>query len=267
MSVSRASSFFREVPVESPVHRLKAETKILAGVLVSVGLVFNPAWSHVGVAAALVIGVFIAARLPRSVIPRVPVLLVYGIFGGLMGAAASGGDPELAGFGMGGLLDFLRLLVLGFVMVLWAGILSWTTGLTAVGFAIRRLLRPLRRIGLPIDEIGTVIALAVRSLPLVADEVQVVNESVASRPAPADYSGKPFREAFSFIGDTATAIVIGSHRRARDLATAMVSRGSTSAPEPPPDRWRPSDRIVLLAALALCIAAFLIPGVPANDAS
>ena len=184
--MSRAQAFFRPVPVDSPVHRLAPETKVVAGVVISIGLVFNPLWSHVLVAAALVIAVFLLAKLPRSVLPRIPLIVKFALFGGALGAFASGEEPFVLGIGVGGLLDYARLIVVGIVMILWAGILSWTTGLTAVGFAIRRLLRPLRRVGLPVDEIGTVVALAVRSLPLVADEIDVVSESVNNRPSPAD---------------------------------------------------------------------------------
>lgn len=261
--MSRSQAFFRPVPVDSPVHRLAPETKLVAGIVISIGLVFNPLWSHVLFAAALVIAVFLIAKLPRSVLPRIPLIVRFALVGGAVGAAASGEEPLVAGIGVGGLLDYARLIVVGIVMILWAGILSWTTGLTAVGFAIRRLLRPLGRLGVPVDEIGSVVALAVRSLPLVADEIEVVNESVSNRPSPADLSDKPMREAFSYIGDTATAVVIGSHRRARDLATAMVSRGSTTAPEPKRSHFRKIDIAVLIAAFALCIAAFWLPGWPA----
>ena len=263
--MSRASAFFRPVPVDSPIHRLRAETKVIAGIVISIGLVFNPAWSHIGVAAALVVATFLLGRLPRSILPRPPLLVRFGLIGGAMGATFSGGDPVAAGIALGGLLDFLRLIGVGVVMILWAGILSWTTGLTAVGFAIRRLIAPLRRLRVPVDEIGTVIALAVRALPLVADEVAVVNESATSRPASPDLDGHPFRESFGFIGDTATAVVIGSHRRARDLAMAMVSRGSTTAPEPPKPNFRKVDIAVIIGAFSLCIAAFLVPGMPSTS--
>ena len=169
--MSRSQAFFRPVPVDSPVHRLAPETKVVAGIVISIGLVFNPLWSHVLVAAVLVVGVFMLAKLPRSVLPKIPIIVRFALFGGAIGAAASGEDPFVAGIGIGGLLDYARLITVGIVMILWAGILSWTTGLTAVGFAIRRLLRPLRRVGVPVDEIGSVVALAVRSLPLVADEI------------------------------------------------------------------------------------------------
>jgi len=260
--MSRSQAFFRPVPVDSPVHRLAPETKVLGGIFISIGLVFNPQWSHVLTASVLVVAVFLLANLPWSVIPNVPLVVKFAIFGGAIGAAASGEDPFLFGIGIGGLLDYARLILVGFVMILWAGILSWTTGLTAVGFAIRRLIQPLGRIGVPVQEIGSVVALAVRSLPLVADEIEVVNESVTNRPPPADLSNKPLREAFGFMGDIATAVVIGSHRRARDLATAMVSRGSTTAPTPNRPPFRKIDVLVLIVAFALTLAAFLIPGWP-----
>lgn len=260
-----SSSFFRAVPIESPVHRLAAETKVICGIVISIGLVFNTEWSHVGVAAVLVVIAFWASRLPLGVLPRVPLVVRFALLGGLMGSVFSDEAPKVGAISLGGLSDYGRLISIGFIMILWVGILAWTTGLTAVGFAVRRLIRPLRWLRVPVDEIGSVIALAVRSLPLVAEEIDVVNESVSSRPAPADLSGKPLREAFSFIGDTATAVVIGSHRRARDLAVAMVSRGSTTAPEPPKERLRRTDITLIVLALALCIAAFVVPGVPANS--
>ncbi len=260
--MSRSQTFFRPVPVDSPVHRLAPETKVVAGIVISVGLVFNPLWSHVLFAAALVIATFVLANLPRSVLPKIPLIVRFALFGGAIGAAASGKEPFVLGIGVGGLLDYARLIVVGIVMILWAGILSWTTGLTAVGFAVRRLLRPLRHIGVPVEEIGSVVALAVRSLPLVANEIDVVNESVTNRPSPADLSNKPMREAFSYIGDISTAVIIGSHRRARDLATAMVSRGSTTAPDPKGPDFRRIDIAVFIVAFAMCVAAFLVPGWP-----
>lgn len=260
----RSAAFFRPTPIDSPVHDLAAETKLVAGILVSIGLVFNTEWSHIGVAALLVFVTFRAARLPRSVIPRVPSIMWFALFGGWLGAAMSDEEPRLAMFSIGASLDYARLIAIGFIMILWVGILAWTTGLTAVGFALRRLISPLRRIGVPVDEIGSVIALAVRSLPLIADEIDVVNESVNSRPPSADLAEKPMREAMALIADTATAVLIGSHRRARDLAVAMVSRGSVDAPPPPDRKLSRRDIAIIIAAVGICVAAFLIPGAPAN---
>jgi energy-coupling factor transporter transmembrane protein EcfT len=68
--MSRSQAFFRPVPVDSPIHCLAPETKVVAGIVISIGLVFNPLWSHVLFAAALVITAFVLANLPRSVLPH-----------------------------------------------------------------------------------------------------------------------------------------------------------------------------------------------------
>ena len=122
--MSRSQAFFRPVPVDSPIHCLAPETKVVAGIVISIGLVFNPLWSHVLFAAALVITAFVLANLPRSVLPRIPLIVRFALFGGAIGAVASGEEPFVLGMGVGGLLDYARLIVVGIVMILWAGILS-----------------------------------------------------------------------------------------------------------------------------------------------
>lgn len=261
--MANARDFFRPIPIESPIHSMAAETKIVAGVLISLGLVFNPQWSHVLVAAALAAIVFKLSRLPLSIIPKMPELMFFALLGGAMGSAMSGEDPTVFGLGIGSLLDYIRLISIGILMILWTGILGWTTGLNAIGFAVRRLLSPLRFIGVPIDEIGTVIALAIRSLPLVADEVDVVSETVNSRPPDMEHEDKIFKQAMAYIADTTLTIVVGTHRRARDLATAMVSRGSHQAPRPPKASLTIVDKSVIFFSMATCVLAFVIPGWPA----
>ena len=54
--MNKSSSFFRAIPIDSPVHRLAAESKVLAGIFVSIGLVFNTEWSHIGVAVFVIGG-------------------------------------------------------------------------------------------------------------------------------------------------------------------------------------------------------------------
>ena len=179
-----SSSIFRDIPIDSPVRRLRAESKLVSMVAMSMALVFEPTWPMIGTAALLGAVVFRLAKLPIGILPRPPRILLYGVLGGMIGASLSGGDPAVLGLGLGGLLDYLRLILLGLVLIFWAGLLAWSTGLAELGAGLRRLINPLRRVGLPTDELGTVLALAVRALPLVADEVMVVADATMTRPTP-----------------------------------------------------------------------------------
>ncbi|MBV8951574.1 MAG: hypothetical protein JOZ99_11910, partial [Actinobacteria bacterium] len=62
----------RYVPVESPVHRLWAGTKMIAVVVLSVVLWLQPTWISVALVGALVAGGIATAHIPRGAVPRIP---------------------------------------------------------------------------------------------------------------------------------------------------------------------------------------------------
>ncbi|MEE9416464.1 MAG: energy-coupling factor transporter transmembrane component T [Acidimicrobiales bacterium] len=255
-----SSSIFRDIPIDSPVRRLRAESKLVSMVAMSMALVFEPTWPMIGTAALLGAVVFRLAKLPIGILPRPPRILLYGVLGGMIGASLSGGDPAVLGLGLGGLLDYLRLILLGLVLIFWAGLLAWSTGLAELGAGLRRLINPLRRVGLPTDELGTVLALAVRALPLVADEVMVVADATMTRPTPPSKRKGPgvLLHGFTLVVDGAVAVVIGTNRRSRDLARSMVSRGSTTAPRPTPLKVRTSDVLTVVIAVGLAVVSLWI---------
>lgn len=255
-----SSDIFRDVPIDSAIRRLRAEAKLLSMVALSMALVFEPTWLMIGIAAVLGVLLFNLAKLPASILPRPPAMLLWGLFGGLIGAGASGGEPFVAGIGLGGALDYLRLIILGLVLLFWAGMLAWTTGLAELGAGLRRLIAPLRRVGLPVDELGTVLALTVRALPLVAEEVRVVTDVTMTRPSPPTKAKGPgiIAHGLRLTVDAAVAIVVGTNRRSRDLARSMVSRGSTTAPHPDPMPIRLADVLSVLLALALTVVSFVL---------
>ncbi len=255
-----SNDIFRDVPIDSVVRRLRAEAKLLSMVALSMALVFEPTWVLIGIAAVLGVLMFKLAKLPASILPRPPALLLWGLFGGLVGASASGGEPFVGGIGLGGALDYLRLIILGLVLLFWAGMLAWTTGLAELGAGLRRLIGPLGRLGLPVDELGTVLAITVRALPLVADEVRVVADVTMTRPAAPTKAKGPgvIAHGLRLTVDAAVAVVVGTNRRSRDLARSMVSRGSTSAPRPEPMPIRLVEVLVVLLAVALTVVSFLI---------
>lgn len=255
-----SSSIFRDIPIDSPVRRLRAESKLISMVAMSMALVFEPTWPMIGLAFVLAAAVFRIAQLPIGILPRPPRFLLYGLIGGMIGSSLSGGDPVVIGFGLGGLLDYLRLILLGVVLIFWAGLLAWSTGLAELGAGLRRMINPLRRVGLPTNELGTVLALAVRALPLVADEVMVVADATMTRPTPPSKRKGPgvLLHGFTLVVDGAVAVVVGTNRRARDLARSMVSRGSTTAPRPAPMGVRVSDVLTVVVTVVLTIVSLVL---------
>ena len=60
------------------------------------------------------------------------------------------------------------------MLVVSAALVGWTTQLGAVAPALARLARPLRVLRLPVDEWIVAIALALRCLPLLIDEMRTL---------------------------------------------------------------------------------------------
>ncbi|MCS3780379.1 energy-coupling factor transporter transmembrane component T family protein [Tsukamurella ocularis] len=225
--MSRSTSLvLRTLPQRSYLHDLWAGTKLLAVAAVSVVLTVAPSWPVVGLLAALLVVAAAAARIPLSVVPTVPrwVLVVVLIGGCLM--AASGGVPhvDVAGVtvGLGGLLNLLRVILLGLVLLGAGALIAWTTDPADVAPAVARLCGPLRRLRFPVDEWAVTLALALRTFPLMIDEFRTLSAARRLQPPPAVK-----RSRRADLVDLCVAAMVVSLRRATEMGEAIAARGGT----------------------------------------
>lgn len=188
-------------PGTSLVHRMPALAKLalLAVVVTAVTLLHSPA--ALGVASALVVGLFVLARIParlawQQITPILWVLAftvpVQWIFAGWEAAATMGVRLVLA--------------------VALAAVYTLTTPVSATLDAMQVLLRPFRRWVDP-DRVGLALALAIRCVPLLADLVREVLEARKARGA----EGSP--TAF------AVPVIVRALRTAEHLGEALMARG------------------------------------------
>jgi energy-coupling factor transporter transmembrane protein EcfT len=159
---------------------------------------------------------------------------------------------------LGGLEDFLLLTGLAVGLLAASLLVAWTTPLGEVAPALSRLAAPLRWLRLPVDEWIVAVGLAIRSLPLLVDEVRTLAAvSRLRRRAAPDAS--PRARARSVLveahGILSTAILV-TLRRARDLADAVEARGGLAVRVEASAGPRARD-VVVLAAMAGVVAATL----------
>ena len=260
-------TFLRLVPGNTPVHRLWAGTKLLVAAELALMLSISPTWAMVGVTAGVVGLEILVARIPPGAFPRLP-----NWFFGLLGISAllsiwSTVEPVVhvggIGLSMGGLDEWARFTALAAVLVISGALVGWTTPLGEVAPALDRLGRPLRWLRLPVDEWVIAIALAIRCLPLLIDEIRVLgaarrlraNDAADSR----DHPRAAIRHALIETHDLMSAAIVASIRRARDLADAIVARGGLgAAANLPGSRFSVADGVVLLATTALCAASLTV---------
>lgn len=228
---------------------LDARVKITLMLAYSVALFCAESLAGLGAAAALLVSVALLGRVPLVRLLRegafayliVGFLLVYNI-------VASG---WLAGIAVAARL----------VLLVWASLLlmALSTSLE-LSEALRRLLAPLGRLGLPVRDFTTSLSIALRFMPLFAEELGAVKAAQASRGASFEDGGIMRRlQAYSGL---MVPLFVGLFRRADRLASAMEARCYGASDEPTSldgRRFSLSDGAALLIGVAACAAFALVP--------
>ncbi|MDA2810111.1 energy-coupling factor transporter transmembrane protein EcfT [Nocardiopsis sp. RSe5-2] len=194
------------VPGRSVLHRLPAGAKLLGllalvTVLVALddhraGLIATPAAALACLCAYPATGLGLRRPL-RLLLPLLPFLAVIALFQTLTG------DPWAA----------LRVCLLLVAAVLAAGLVTFTTRVSAMLDLFERLARPLAPAGVRPDRVALVLALTVRSVPMVAAAWQESRDACAARGLPA------------WPHLTVVPVIVGMIRTAEAMGEAMTARG------------------------------------------
>ncbi|WP_306360206.1 energy-coupling factor transporter transmembrane protein EcfT [Nocardia sp. CC227C] len=243
----------REVPVASPVHRLWAGTKMIAAFAVSILLMFIPSWPVLGICVAFLAAVWITARLPLGTLPRFPWWFWAGLLLGALINLPIGGAA---------VLRYLNVAVFGLILLSASFLIAWTTPMGEIAPALAKLGAPLRRIGwtrrgvrhaVPVDEWAVVVALTLRGLPLLLEEMRILRASRKLRP-----SNGMLQRAANPLVDILTAALAVSTRRAGELGEAITARGGTGELTARPSAPGRRDIYALAIVGAVCAGAILV---------
>jgi energy-coupling factor transporter transmembrane protein EcfT len=261
-------TFLRLLPGDSAVHRLWAGTKLLVAAELALMVSISPTWEMIGVTAGVVVLGLLVARLPLGAFPRLPTwfFVVFAISGLLSLWSATKPVADVGGISvsLGGLEEWARFTALAVVLLTSGALIGWTTPLGDVAPALSRLGRPLRWLRLPVDEWVVAIALAIRCLPLLIDEIRILGAARRLRTRDdADKTGESpravVRSVFVEIHDLMATAIVVSIRRARDLADAIEARGGLGAAgDLPGSPLRIADGLVLFATTAVCVVSLAV---------
>lgn len=159
-----------------------------------------------------------------------------------------------AGWGAG------ALVAARIVLLVWGSIvLVETSTPTELSEALRRLLAPLARAGLPVRDATTALSIALRFMPLLREELASVRAAQISRGAPLEGGRLPARVRAN--AGLMVPLFVGLFRRADRLACAMDARCFGAAAEPTSLVCRSfslSDGVVLVVGCGLCLGAALL---------
>lgn len=238
----------RQLPGTSVVHRLWAGTKLIIVLALGVMTWVLPSWPSLGFVALCVLVFAIAAGIPLGAIPRPPWWFWALMLVGAGITAVNSGWSGVAVYGRG--------VALGLIVLAMSVMVIWTTPMAEIAPAIARLMAPLRLLRLPVDEWAVCIALALRGLPMLMEEMRMLRASHRLRPTSRANSGHPSAEMG--VIDMTVAAMSSAMRRAAEMGEAITARGGTGRLTAYPSRPGRADAVALCLVAIACAAAITL---------
>lgn len=269
------------LPRNSAVHRADARVKIVLLFAYSVALFFVDTWAGLGLFAAAFVLAFAASRLPagRLLAALVPLYVILfftwafnafafnpqenvNAYGYGVGRAAAGtfaqADPlyltSSFAFLPGGCVTGCFVVVRILLLTLASFVVAYSTPSTQLVGAVSRFLSPLRHLRVPVDDVAMVFSVALRFIPLLAQEAEGIRLAQQARGAHFEDGG--FWTKLKAWGAVFIPLLVNLYRRAERLGYAFEARcyGAASMRTTlHPMHMTRQDVLTLTSGLAFCI--------------
>jgi len=256
---------------DSIVHRIDPRTKLTVLIILAIANSFTTSYTGnailLGICVAYVLASGISFRFILSgVKPALPIIIIYALMQLLFFGEAyepyglatqiyfqwgivsiSNGSIQLV---IVTLMRFLEIFLL-------VSLLTATTTTTDIAHGVEGMLKPFQRIGVPAHEIALIGTIALRFVPIFAEQLEIIMKAQASRGA--DFGGggvfqfvKTARQMVSLV----VPLFVDAFRRAEDLILAMDARcyvGGKGRTQITRFRLVGADYVIMAANLALTV--------------
>ena len=216
-------------PLDSWLHRLDARAKFLPVLLVMIlALLTDSIWFYLAILTLLLATSFtiggVTGQLIRSVRPMLYMIGLTIIYHLIFTARDSEPLVTLFGFAIteGGLQQaaFFSLRLLIFVLV--AYLLTLTSSPSDIAEGVTRLLRPLEKLRVPVAVIGLILFMAIRFVPILAEEFRAIRHAQLARGV--TFGGSVIQRTKKSLA-LLLPVFVAALGRADELAIAMEARG------------------------------------------
>jgi energy-coupling factor transport system permease protein len=227
------------LPGDSVLHRLDPRTKLSIFLFITLAVTFNLSYGANAILLVVTLALVLASGISlryilAGITPALPIILVLAILQLLFygDAYTPYGMASQTLFRWGwihvtnGSVQLVVVSTLRFVELLFlTSLLTNTTTLTDLTHGIESMLRPFSRIGLPSHELSLVATIALRFVPLLAEQLEIIMKAQASRGADIAHRGKMrFITTARQVAVLIVPLFIDAFRRAEDLILAMQAR-------------------------------------------
>ena len=222
------------IPRESFIHHRDPRARLLIYLALFIAVIFTPGFSGLGLGLGIVLLIYWLANIPlmpalRGIKRALPFLLILAVLQILFGASSATDEVLWRILGVNitrQLVHNAAMLLARFsVMIVLLHAFVMTLSTAQISTALFYLLKPLEKLGFPLNDLTMVVQITMRYLPMIAQSAEKIAKAQAARGGDWEQRGfNPIRQAKRVL-PLIIPLMVSSLKRAETIALAMESRG------------------------------------------
>jgi len=221
------------IPGNSIIHRIDSRMKIVCLIFLFIAVISTTSIYGYGLVLLTIATIVKLSCIPLKVaLSLICKLWVFFIVIFLMNAFFYDADQPIFSWWLinlshGGIRQGFRVVLnVSFIMVLGT-VLTSTTAPIEMTNALEWLLKPLKLLRIPVEDVAMIINVSIQFIPTLIDEAEMIRKAQTARGA--RFESKKLREkALSYL-PLLIPLFLASFRRADELSVAMEARGYRNA--------------------------------------
>jgi len=267
----RYASIGQYVPGRTLVHRLDPRAKVLLFALLVGAVAAATSYAANLILLLLVASIGILADVSpaqvwRMIRPVLPIIILFALLQLFLYQPREQSYRVLFSWQGVRITDInLRLVIISLLrlvdLLILVSVLTRTTTISALIFALLRLAAPLAKLGLPAESLAMIGAIALRFVPILGEQMESIMMAQAARGLPIESAGRwrigrnARRVALMII-----PLFVDAYRRSEEMALAMRARCyHTGGRRTHLNRyhWQRCDTISLIGVVFFVLVAFV----------
>ena len=215
-------------PGQSVIHRLDPRTKLIMLVVYIVALFLAGSWVSYGLMFLFLATVIWMSTIPlKSILRGMKPLVMILIFTGVLNLFFTQEGEVIFHFWIltmttGGLSRAVMMMSRILMLITGTFLLTYTTSPIALTDGLESLMKPLKKVGVPVHELSMMMCIALRFIPTLIEETDKI--MCAQKARGADFETGSLMDRAKALIPILVPLFISAFRRADELATAMECR-------------------------------------------
>ena len=215
-------------PGQSIIHRLDPRTKLIMLVVYIVALFLAESWVSYGLMFLFLVTVIWLSTIPlKSILRGMKPLVMILIFTGVLNLFFTQEGEVIFHFWIltmttGGLSRAVIMMSRILMLITGTFLLTYTTSPIALTDGLESLMKPLKKVGVPVHELSMMMCIALRFIPTLIEETDKI--MCAQKARGADFETGSLMDRAKALIPILVPLFISAFRRADELATAMECR-------------------------------------------